>query len=493
MPQGDFESVDDVYRAVRDMSPNVAQSAVARAAVAVVLWRECAGAVQVYLAQRSPSLRFLGGYWSFPGGRVEGSDGVVEGPGVGDIKGVEIACAIREIREEVGIDLPLERQAYLHGGRWVTPSFLPIRFDTVYLVHRYDGAEPDVACSEGELVEGTWISTSEALRRWQDGSWLIPTPVLRTVRALDEHDPDAQGASEALEGRLRLQASAEAASARIWFPLNGIGLSPLATPTLPPATHTNCYFFGTQEVVVIDPASPYPEEQAELDRALAQLSQQGRRVVMVLLTHHHADHVGSAMHVAQALGVPIGAHRLTAERLRGKIAVDTHLSDGERIELAGNPPRRVKAVFTPGHAPGHLCFLEEETRAIAVGDMLAGAGTILIDPSEGDMGEYLGSLRRLLELDASFLLPAHGPLITEPRRKLEEYIKHRLWRERRVLDVLLGQVRATAPALVTLAYDDVPVAVHPFALRSLLAHLQKLSKDGLARLEGEEWVALERA
>src|SRR6266542_881763 len=96
------------------------------------------------------------------------------------------------------------------------------------------------------------------------------------------------------------------------FELDGapwIRVVPLRTPTLPPATHTNCYIVGdaARGVIVIDPASPYPEEQARLEAALA-----GTRVIELVLTHHHLDHVSGAQVLAERLGVGVAAHAETA-------------------------------------------------------------------------------------------------------------------------------------------------------------------------------------
>src|SRR5206468_4119340 len=112
----------------------------------------------------------------------------------------------------------------------------------------------------------------------------------------------------------------------------GIVLVPVRTPTLPPATHTNCYVIGGDEVVVIDPASPYPEEQALLDRALEK-----RRVREIWLTHLHRDHVSGANHLRQRLGVKVVAHPTTKRDLEGVVDVDRTFQENEHLELQGWP------------------------------------------------------------------------------------------------------------------------------------------------------------
>jgi glyoxylase-like metal-dependent hydrolase (beta-lactamase superfamily II) len=244
---------------------------------------------------------------------------------------------------------------------------------------------------------------------------------------------------------------------------------------------------GTEEVVLIDPGSPYADEHAAVDRAIESLHARGRRIVEIWLTHHHLDHVGDCERLAQRLGVPVAAHAATAQMLAGRVAVDRHLSDGDRRTLAGEPRRALRVWHTPGHAPGHLCVLEEVTGAAVVGDLVATWGTILIDPSEGDMGAYLESLTRVRDAAPRLLLPAHGGAVVAVREKLDAYIAHRLWREERVCDALRAHPGARPSELVEGAYDDVDASLHALAERSLRAHLAKLEAEGRARRSGDTW------
>lgn len=258
----------------------------------------------------------------------------------------------------------------------------------------------------------------------------------------------------------------------------GIAVIALRTLTLPPATHTNCYLIGDREIVVIDPPSPFEDEQQALEQLLADWAAQGRKVVSIWLTHHHGDHVAGAQRLAEHLGVPVAAHPATAERLGDRVRIDRMLNDGDTLALAGEPRCVLRVVHTPGHAPGHLCFLEEQSGALVAGDMVAGVGTILIEPMDGNMNRYLASLARMKTLASRLLLPAHGPAIADPLAKLDEYVAHRLWRESRVVDALGHLGVATTGALLPVAYSDVPRAIFPLAERSLIAHLIKLAEDG---------------
>lgn len=265
-----------------------------------------------------------------------------------------------------------------------------------------------------------------------------------------------------------------------------IRVVPLRTPTLPPATHTNCYIIGDgPSVIVVDPASPWSEEQALLDAFVQTHSLQPTEIV---LTHHHVDHVSGATALAERHGVGIAAHEATAARLQGRVKVDRLLDDGAR--LPGGPSGLV-AMHTPGHAPGHLCFVDAAAGAIVAGDMLASVGTIIIDPSDdGDMAQYLVSLARLrgaVDAGTPRLLPAHGPPIVDGGARLDFYIAHRLEREARVAAALTATA-LTTEELVPAVYPDVVPAIYPLAARSLLAHLVKLEREGRAVQEpGERW------
>ena len=252
----------------------------------------------------------------------------------------------------------------------------------------------------------------------------------------------------------------------------GIRVLALRTPTLPPATHTNVYLVGpeTGPVAVVDPGSPYPEQQAILNRVLETLPP-----AAILLTHHHGDHVGGAQALAERWSIPIAAHPGTARRLAGRVAVTQLIEDGETIHGA-------LAIATPGHAEGHLCFAIGD--ATIAGDMVAGLGTILIDPSEGDMAVYFASLERLLALPQMTLLPAHGPAIPDGHGKLSEYLSHRKMREAKLAAALRDRPRTLAE-LVAEVYSDTPRALWALAERSLLAHLIKLAREQRATDAGD--------
>lgn len=264
----------------------------------------------------------------------------------------------------------------------------------------------------------------------------------------------------------------------------GICVLPVRTPTLPPATHTNCYVVGEGELAVFDPASPWEDGRAALATALAARIGCGERLVRIVLTHHHHDHVAGALDLRERLGVevPVVAHRATAALLPG--VVDEYLDEGDPLDIGG---RSLAPLHTPGHAPGHLVFHDRESGAVIAGDMVAGIGTIGIDPADGDLGDYLASLARMKDLGASVLLPSHGPALTEPAAILGFYIAHRHARTEQIRAALDRRGAASATELASEIYAELAVPYLPLAARQIVSHLRWLASHGLAEGDGDLW------
>lgn len=240
-------------------------------------------------------------------------------------------------------------------------------------------------------------------------------------------------------------------------------------PSLMTGPGTNSYLIWdtTGSCVVVDPGPRIESHLAELARVAGQHG----GVSSILITHGHRDHVEGAARLRELTGAPV-----LAWSREGSPDADRTLRDGETVAIGA---RRLRALHTPGHRFDHLCFLLDDAGALFAGDLVAGVGTVVIAPPEGDLLDYMASLRRLLALgdDLRVVLPAHGPGIADPRALLEQYIAHREQRERQVLAGLAAGPR-TVKALVAAIYSDVDPALHPVAAFSVTAHLQKLEREG---------------
>lgn len=501
-----------------------------RTAAALLITRGDGPDREVFLAERSPELRFFGGYWALPGGTIDAGDRAR-----GDEAAALAACAHRELFEETGLvrhALPASRAgedtlrelrerllaaeraegdaeaaspwAQLIAGvpeppplrelcRIETPPFAPVRYDTVFFhVAVEDCAagttvrRPDVWA--GELRQGRFWLPSQALASWRNGDLLLVPPVVIVLEHLARHDRIDTFARE-------LAATTDGYRAGRLHQVRfspGVVMAPLRTPTLPPATTTNCLIVGHEQLWVVDPGSPDPAEQDRLVHLLEELTRDGATVEGILVTHHHPDHVGGVNALSQALDLPVRGHPLTLSRLLPGFRPGAALDDGMRVPLGRSPDGRrgweLLAIHTPGHDRGHLCFRESRYGAMLVGDMLSTVSTIIVDPPEGHLATYLQSLERLAASPMTTLYPAHGPAMRDGQRLVKSYLRHRRQRETALRNALqpTGQ---TLDELLPKVYWDADPKLFPFAARSLLAGLQKLQEEGLANEIAGRWAA----
>ena len=260
----------------------------------------------------------------------------------------------------------------------------------------------------------------------------------------------------------------------------GIETVALRTPTLPPATHTNTYIVGQTGLSIFDPGSPFEDEQRILNQHLD--DKEHASVDRIVLTHHHHDHVLGAVALKHHLSnkgvyAPIVAHPKTAELLSGTVPVDDYWHDGETIDCGGIP---MTATHTPGHAAGHLVFQSQMDQALIAGDMVAGVGTILIEPEGGHLGEYLASLQLLRDLKPSVLLPAHGPALPQADQILSMYIAHRHLRTDQIRQGLDEGGRQNPAQLVAHVYPDLDARAHGLAALQIQSHLIWMVEHGMA-------------
>jgi glyoxylase-like metal-dependent hydrolase (beta-lactamase superfamily II) len=234
---------------------------------------------------------------------------------------------------------------------------------------------------------------------------------------------------------------------------------------------------------LIDAGTGDPAFIADLQRALG-----GDTLAQVVVTHAHTDHASGAPALHALMPGARFRKMPWPERDAKWPAGWQPLADGQVIE-AGDT--RLTAVYTPGHAPDHLCFWHEETRSLFCGDLALRGTTVYIPTSlRGDLSAYLASLERVLGLNPARMYPAHGPVIDEPAKLLTQYLEHRREREVQVLDAL--RAGDTSPdAMVRRIYPRLSAPLLPIARETMLAHLMKLEGEGRARREQDAWHIME--
>ena len=250
---------------------------------------------------------------------------------------------------------------------------------------------------------------------------------------------------------------------------------------------TGVYIVGENDVAVIDPGPLLAEHVAALKRAL-----DGKRVSHILITHCHADHSPAAKPLKEWCGAEtyaFGPHGSGRDDNDVKVEAggdmdfvpDIRVKDGEQIIGDGFS---FECVHTPGHTSNHMCYALKEEKALFTGDHIMGWSTTVVTPPDGDMAQYMASVRKLEVRDDKILYPTHGAPVTQPKPFLAAYLAHRYEREEQVL-ACIGDGLDTIPVMVARIYAAVDKGLHAAAARSVLAHLIKLEREGRVTHAGQ--------
>jgi glyoxylase-like metal-dependent hydrolase (beta-lactamase superfamily II) len=270
-----------------------------------------------------------------------------------------------------------------------------------------------------------------------------------------------------------------------------VGVALGQNPSMFTGPGTNTYVVGLgKKRLLLDTGSGLDAYMPVLEEALARVGCDG--LEGIVLTHAHPDHIGGVDQVLAHFGeMPVYKRPWPSETgLAGPgggvspVAVadpdrQAHcrlerIDHGDVVETEG---ARLRAVYTPGHAPDHLCYVLEEEQNLFSGDNVLGVGTTVIPGGSGDLGDYMQSLERLLALAPRQIYPAHGPRIDGGVAKIEDYIAHRRERERQIVAALEAGLR-DVPAIVRRIYVGYPESLFAAAGQSVTAHLLKLVRDG---------------
>lgn len=250
------------------------------------------------------------------------------------------------------------------------------------------------------------------------------------------------------------------------------GILRIVAPNPGPMTlgGTNTYIVGAAPCWVIDPG---PADEGHVN-AIRDAAESRGGIAGVLLTHSHSDHSAAV----QMLGEPLAW---------GQVSAGDETTSLLQREPPAQPPAELdagevevgpfRAIPTPGHAPDHTCFLWNDV--CFCGDLILGEGSSVVLPAAwgGSLSSYLASLKLIRSLGPSLLASGHGPWITDPAAKIDEYLEHRRARERALLAAIDAGAR-DRKELLDAVWGDVPAALIPAAALTLQAHLEKLGEEG---------------
>ena len=475
---------------------------------------------KVMLCHRVKELPAFPNYWAFPGGGISRIDkeatNLLEGFTETDAAYIGI---LRELIEEVGLT-PLGQKLVLVENEyrkeivekkdaWInlvleekipcdidritklsertTPPFAALRFSNKFLHFHTIGEIPNV-----ELVSGTefdkvrWESPQILIQEWKENKIKIPPPIVTILLELCELLTEHEYTIDAIKEGQRIEQESSLEKEILFA--HGVECLPLKTSTLPPAVSTNCYILGFPkgQIVIIDPAAKEPQELMKLEKRINQLISDGCEIVATIFTHYHSDHIGDLDALSNIYSAPIWTSAETNSILP-ELKSQRILSEGDKIVLNSIEGELIlEVMITPGHSPGHICL--NTNAGIISGDMVAGIGTILVPPNDGNMEEYLIQLKRLKSLKPKLLFPSHGPVLPLPEKVLNHYIEHRSSRQNKIMDAVNTGI-SDLEKISEVAYEDTPNAHKALTHQQTLSHLLSLQRQGLISKNGVNWTA----
>ena len=246
---------------------------------------------------------------------------------------------------------------------------------------------------------------------------------------------------------------------------------------------TGTYIIGRGKVAIIDPGPDLSEHVTALLQAV-----QNETVTDILITHTHIDHSPATRAVKAATGAKtwgFGPHGASGDETQVEEGADREFTPDNRIgdgDIVSGDGWTLEAIHTPGHTSNHLCLALKEENIMFSGDHVMGWSTSVISPPDGDMGDYLQSLRKLITREELRYWPTHGPAIENPRPFVKAFINHREERESQI-QVCLADGLIKIPDIVERLYTNVDSRLHRAAGRSVLAHLIHMVHTSRAKCE----------
>jgi glyoxylase-like metal-dependent hydrolase (beta-lactamase superfamily II) len=243
---------------------------------------------------------------------------------------------------------------------------------------------------------------------------------------------------------------------------------------------TNTYIVGNgEDLTVVDPGPALSEHIEAIVSSSSSLSR-------IIVTHTHLDHSPGVSLLQAKVDIPaFGLITETTKNQDTSFKPAKMLTHGEVIEAEDHA---FEVIHTPGHASNHLCYLLREEKLLFTGDHIMNGSTVVIAPPDGNMKDYLESLKMLKDYDLENIAPGHGELMPNPHAVADWVVQHRLEREEKVIESIKEAKTGNPDSLVEAVYDDVDVSLFPIAKWSLEAHLIKLLNDDRVTKEGNQFI-----
>lgn len=236
---------------------------------------------------------------------------------------------------------------------------------------------------------------------------------------------------------------------------------------------TTIYLVGDGQSMTIDSGEALEKYRWMLRGYLAAVERS--EVAIAAITHHHADHSGNLKWVREVYGADVAIPPNARTLLRGKLPAKgvSRLEDDQIVDLGAGA--RVRVLVTPGHSVDSICFYLEEDGVLFTGDTLLGSTTTTVN----DLGPYRRTLAKLLELpNLKVICPGHGPLVHDPRERLQSYVDHRNLRERQILGVLARGGTPTSWEIMLELYPEIDKRLRAAADGNVRTHLRQLEEEG---------------
>jgi len=261
---------------------------------------------------------------------------------------------------------------------------------------------------------------------------------------------------------------------------------PIPTPTLWPHTSTNCYLIGNEhESILLDAGYNQPETKQGLENAIAEHKLATPREIV--LTHYHPDHAPGVRQLVD-WEPTILCHGKEKQNILDGIAPVKEvcaINDEHELTVAGF---KVLAIHTPGHTPGHLTLYIPSEKVLLAGDNILGEGTTWIGKPDGDMADYIQTLKRLQKLVIDKLGPGHGDWVLAPQQQIQFVLDRRLQREQQIKELLAHHKKVSTTQLTQFIYqDNIHPSVFEVARRTTEAHLIKLVNEDIVTQEDSQF------